>query len=52
MDGGGDKHSSHIYSVRNGTFQKINEILGYQPKVGIDEGLRITAEWYKKEGYL
>ena len=29
MDGGGDKHSSHIYSVRNGTFQKINEILGY-----------------------
>lgn len=26
--------------------------LGYQPKVGIDEGLRKTAEWYKKEGYL
>ncbi|MBW2662683.1 MAG: hypothetical protein JRD93_12005 [Deltaproteobacteria bacterium] len=29
MDGGGDKHSSHIYSVRNGTFQKINEISAY-----------------------
>lgn len=26
--------------------------LGYRPKVGIDEGLKITAEWYKKEGYL
>lgn len=26
--------------------------LGYQPKVGIDEGLRRTSEWYKKEGYL
>ena len=26
--------------------------LGYQPKIGIDEGLRRTAEWYKQEGYL
>ena len=26
--------------------------LGYQPRVGIDEGLKRTAEWYKKEGYL
>lgn len=26
--------------------------LGYNPKVGLDEGLRKTAEWYKKEGYL
>lgn len=31
---------------------KAKRDLGYQPKVGIDEGLRITAEWYKKEGYL
>ena len=26
--------------------------LGYDPKVGLDEGLKRTAEWYRKEGYL
>jgi 2-alkyl-3-oxoalkanoate reductase len=26
--------------------------LGYVPRVGIDEGLRRTAEWYRKEGLL
>jgi nucleoside-diphosphate-sugar epimerase len=31
---------------------KAKRDLGYLPKVGIDEGLRRTAEWYKKEGYL
>ena len=31
---------------------KAKRDLGYKPKVGIDEGLRRTAEWYKKENYL
>ena len=31
---------------------KAKRELEYQPKWGIDEGLRKTAEWYKKEGYL
>ncbi len=31
---------------------KAKRDLEYQPKVGIDEGLRKTAEWYKNEGYL
>jgi nucleoside-diphosphate-sugar epimerase len=31
---------------------KAKRDLGYEPKVGIDEGLKLTAEWYKKEGYL
>lgn len=31
---------------------KAKRDLGYQPSVGIDEGLRRTAEWYRKEGYL
>ena len=31
---------------------KAKRELGYQPRVGIEEGLRLTAEWYKKEGYL
>ena len=31
---------------------KAKRELGYDAKVRIDEGLRKTAEWYKKEGYL
>lgn len=31
---------------------KAKRELGYQPKIGIDEGLRRTAQWYKKEHYL
>jgi 2-alkyl-3-oxoalkanoate reductase len=31
---------------------KAKRDLGYVPKVGIDEGLRRTAEWYRQEGYL
>ena len=31
---------------------KAKRDLGYNPRVGIDEGLRRTGEWYKKEGYL
>lgn len=26
--------------------------LGYRPQVGLDEGLRRTAAWYREEGYL
>ena len=34
---------------------KINRAkndLGYNPKIGIDEGLRITAQWCREKGYL
>lgn len=31
---------------------KAKRDLGYQPRVGIDEGLRRTAEWYRQEGLL
>ena len=31
---------------------KAKKDLGYNPHIGIDEGLRRTGEWYKKEGYL
>jgi nucleoside-diphosphate-sugar epimerase len=31
---------------------KAKRDLGYVPKVGIDEGLRRTAEWYRREGYI
>jgi nucleoside-diphosphate-sugar epimerase len=31
---------------------KAKRELGYQPRVGLEEGLRLTAEWYRQEGYL
>ncbi|MDT8420522.1 MAG: NAD(P)-dependent oxidoreductase [Desulfuromonadales bacterium] len=31
---------------------KAKNELGYQPRIGLDEGLKNTAEWYKQEGYL
>jgi nucleoside-diphosphate-sugar epimerase len=38
--------------VRAFQIDKAKRELGYQPKVNIDEGLRRTAEWYKKEGFI
>ncbi len=31
---------------------KAKRDLGYRPRVGLDEGLHLTAEWYRSEGYL
>lgn len=31
---------------------KARKELGYEPKVGLDEGLKRTYEWYKSNGYL
>jgi nucleoside-diphosphate-sugar epimerase len=38
--------------VRAFKIDKAKNDLGYEPRVGIDEGLRLTGEWYKREGYL
>jgi 2-alkyl-3-oxoalkanoate reductase len=38
--------------VRAFRIDKAKRELGYVPKVGIDEGLRRTGEWYTKEGYI
>lgn len=32
--------------------RKAKHDLGYRPLVGLDEGLRRTASWYRAEGYL
>ena len=26
--------------------------LGYDPRISVDEGLRLTGEWYREEGYI
>jgi len=31
---------------------KAKREINYRPRIGIDEGLRRTADWYKAEGYL
>jgi len=32
--------------------EKAKQELGYNPQVGLDEGLARTARWYRQEGYL
>jgi len=34
------------------TIEKAKKELGFQPKVDIKEGLAITADWYREQGYL
>ena len=31
---------------------KAKKLLGYQPKISLDEGLKRTADWYKEQGLL
>jgi nucleoside-diphosphate-sugar epimerase len=31
---------------------KAERELGYDPRVGLDEGLKRTADWYREQGYL
>jgi nucleoside-diphosphate-sugar epimerase len=38
--------------IRAFKIDKAKQEIGYRPKVGIDEGLRKTADWYREEGYL
>lgn len=38
--------------VRAFCIDKAKRDLGYQPRVGIDEGLRLTGGWYSEHGYI
>ena len=38
--------------VRAFDISKAKQDLGYAPKIGIDEGLRRTAEWYGQNNYI
>jgi nucleoside-diphosphate-sugar epimerase len=39
--------NSRLYSI-----EKARHDLGYEPKVSLDEGMKLTAAWYHKHGYL
>jgi nucleoside-diphosphate-sugar epimerase len=38
--------------VRAFRIDKAKQDLGYRPRIGLDEGLRKTADWYRREGLL
>jgi nucleoside-diphosphate-sugar epimerase len=38
--------------VRAFRIDKAKKALGYEPRVGLDEGLRRTGEWYSANGYI
>ncbi|MCZ6595752.1 MAG: NAD(P)-dependent oxidoreductase [Bacteroidetes bacterium] len=38
--------------VRAFKIDKAKKDLGYKPKVGLDEGLRRTGQWYRANGYI
>ena len=38
--------------VRAFRIDKAKSLLGYAPRIDIDEGLRRTAQWYSRENYL
>ena len=37
---------------RSFTIDRSKKEIGYVPKIGIKEGLKRTAQWYKEEGYI
>jgi nucleoside-diphosphate-sugar epimerase len=39
--------NSRVYNI-----ERARKELGYKPGVGLAQGMKITAEWYKKHGYL
>ena len=38
--------------VRAFRIDKAKRDLGYRPRIGLDEGLKITADWYRRQGLL
>ena len=42
------------YMQRKGTYsiRKAREVLGYEPRVGLDEGMERMRQWLAAEGYL
>jgi UDP-glucose 4-epimerase len=43
----GDRRAGEVYKSRV-DISKVSAALGYSPKVSLDEGLRLTAAWYRE----
>jgi len=41
-----------FYKARGFSIEKAKRGLGYQPKIGLEEGFRRTARWYVEHGHL
>jgi nucleoside-diphosphate-sugar epimerase len=46
--------ASVAYISRHGTYsiEKARRVLGYEPKVDLDEGMRRTEQWLRAEGLI
>jgi nucleoside-diphosphate-sugar epimerase len=42
------------YLCRRGTYsiEKARTLLGYEPRIGLDEGLKLSEQWLRSEGFL
>ncbi|BBH69786.1 hypothetical protein ACTI_64710 [Actinoplanes sp. OR16] len=42
------------YFARTGTYSidKARRVLGYEPRVGLDEGMKRTAAWLRANGLI
>ena len=47
-----ERRASWFKQFRAFKIDKAHRELGYVPKIGIEEGLKATADWYKENGYL
>lgn len=48
-------HRRRVRFFRNNrafSIDKAKKILGYSPKVNLEEGMRRTVDWYREKGYL
>lgn len=43
-----DKKTSGEIDFQSMDYKKVNKFFGWKPSVGIDEGMNITLEWFKK----
>ena len=43
---------SFFYEHRAFSIEKARRELGFQPRVGLEEGVRKTADWYRQQGWL
>lgn len=47
-----DSLASYLKTNWRFSMKKVTEELGYQTQYPLDEGLKVTADWYKKKGFL